>query len=102
MNCVTRSRARLFVRFGLVVLLAALLTPSGHGPLLDAWRADDLNAFDEGDAIGSWTSSGNRNAQAVSGAHSYQPSQDYAGNDEFTFVVSMVLTSRHPPRWGSG
>lgn len=36
--------------------------------LVDAWRADALNLFDEGDAIGSWTSAGNRNALAVSGA----------------------------------
>ena len=46
----------------------ALIVPLAHGQLLDVWRADDLNLFDEGDAIGSWRSSANRTAIAVSGA----------------------------------
>lgn len=57
------------VVFGVVsttVLLLLSVTPS-HGQLLDVWKADSLNLFDEGDAIGSWTSSSNRTATTISG-----------------------------------
>lgn len=68
MNAVTTastSRARMRLCLVLLSLLAPALS---HGQLLDSWRANDMNLFDNGDAIGSWSSSGNRTALSVGGA----------------------------------
>jgi len=37
---------------------------SAHAALVDSWRASDLDAFDDGDSIGSWSSTGGRDLTA--------------------------------------
>lgn len=59
----------LFVWLRLFILASAtLLFFSGQAALLDAWRASDLAALDNGDAVGSWTSLSNRIATAPVGS----------------------------------
>lgn len=63
---VVTARTRVFFHLVLLTLVAPNLC---HGQLLDSWRANDMNLFDNGDAIGSWSSSGNRAALSIGGAH---------------------------------
>ena len=46
------------------VLLGAQTLPAA---LVDAWRADDLSVFNDGDAVGSWSSASNRTLTASVG-----------------------------------
>jgi len=49
-----------------LALLLLLAVPSGRAALLDTWRAEDLN-LNDGDSVGTWSSTNNRLANGASG-----------------------------------
>ncbi|HTI99166.1 MAG TPA: lamin tail domain-containing protein [Dongiaceae bacterium] len=58
------------LRLGLGLLVLAGGITSARATLLDTWRAADLSGLDDGDGVGSWTSTGGR---TLTGAVGYQP-----------------------------
>src|SRR6185369_15268219 len=62
-SSLSRSFANVFKILALLVLSTVLLPAA---TILDAWRADDLN-LNDGDAVGTWTSTNARIASAAQG-----------------------------------
>jgi hypothetical protein len=50
----------------LLTCLALVIVTPAYAALVDSWRASDLNALDDGDAVGSWSSVNGRNLTANS------------------------------------
>ena len=90
-----RSRLRLAVLLFVLALLACR-QPAG-AVLIDRWRADDLTLFDDGDAVGGWTSLSNR---TVTGGIGLQPlfkkNVTPAGGPVVRFTNSFMTTADSP------
>jgi hypothetical protein len=83
----------------IVLVLMAGIAPSFSAglPLLDVWRASDLSALDDGDAVGSWSSASNR---VATGAIGLQPTLKLlatpAGGPVVRFTNSLLTTPDSP------
>jgi hypothetical protein len=75
----------------------ALLANSTQAALVDVWRANDLNALDHGDAVGSWSSASNRVGSAVVGSQpTLRKHATISGDSAVQFDASQLTVANSP------
>jgi hypothetical protein len=79
------------------LLFCYLITQSASAALLDRWVASDLQGLDDGDAVGAWSSAGNRVASAALGDEPrLRKNATPTGEPTIQFLHNRLTTSSSP------